>query len=206
MEKLQPKATGKCWVHDGSTDEENVSLSSQEDGKNIMTDYGPPARETWSRKLDFILSCTGFAVGLGNIWRFPYLCYKNGGGAFLVPYFICMVCGGIPLFFLEVGLGQFMSKGGIGAWSLVPIFKGIGIATTVMVSMVNIYYIIILAWDMYYCAMSFTSVLPWSHCNNTWNTERCVESFCTNASKNCNVTYNLPPGVTPVDPVVEFWE
>ena len=81
-------------------------------------------RDVWGNGWEFVLACIGFAVGLGNIWRFPYLCYKNGGGAFLIPYFIYLLCGAAPILFLEVGLGQFMSQGSISIWKLCPIFKG----------------------------------------------------------------------------------
>uniref|UniRef100_A0A665TI87 Transporter n=1 Tax=Echeneis naucrates TaxID=173247 RepID=A0A665TI87_ECHNA len=135
-----------------------------------------PQREKWASKLDFVLSVAGGFVGLGNVWRFPYLCYKNGGGAFLIPYFIFLFGGGLPVFFLEVALGQFTSEGGITCWEkLCPIFTGIGYASIVIVSLLNIYYIVILAWGLYYLFQCFQPELPWAKCNQPWNTPQCIE-------------------------------
>uniref|UniRef100_A0A672KJM1 Transporter n=1 Tax=Sinocyclocheilus grahami TaxID=75366 RepID=A0A672KJM1_SINGR len=142
----------------------------------MATEGKHPQREKWASKLDFLLSVAGGFVGLGNVWRFPYLCYKNGGGAFLIPYFIFLFGGGLPVFFLEVALGQFTSEGGITCWEkLCPIFTGIGYASIVIVSLLNIYYIVILAWGLYYLFQCFQPELPWASCNNKWNTENCVE-------------------------------
>ncbi|XP_046390235.1 sodium-dependent dopamine transporter [Ischnura elegans] len=136
----------------------------------------PPSeeRETWGKKVDFLLSVIGFAVDLANVWRFPYLCYKNGGGAFLVPYCIMLVVGGIPLFYMELALGQFNRKGAITCWGrLVPLFKGIGYSVVLIAFYVDFYYNVIIAWSLRYFFASFTYMLPWTSCDNSWNTLLC---------------------------------
>lgn len=64
-----------------------------------------PKRERWSSRWTFIIASVGSAIGLGNVWRFPYLMYKHGGGTFLIPYFIFLVCTGLPLLQTELALG-----------------------------------------------------------------------------------------------------
>jgi len=64
------------------------------------------------------------SVGIGNFYRFPFVAYENGGGAFLIPYLIVLFFIGKPIYFLELALGQFSSYGQVKCWALAPIFKG----------------------------------------------------------------------------------
>lgn len=142
-----------------------------------------PTRETWNKKVDFLLSVIGFAVDLANVWRFPYLCYKNGGGAFLIPFIIMLAVGGVPLFYMELALGQYHRKGAITCWGrIVPAFKGIGYAVVLIAFYVDFYYNVIIAWSLYYFIHSFSSILPWTTCNNEWNSNLCKISVAQGAN------------------------
>ncbi|KAI2662050.1 Sodium- and chloride-dependent taurine transporter [Labeo rohita] len=181
-----------------------------------------PQREKWASKLDFVLSVAGGFVGLGNVWRFPYLCYKNGGGAFLIPYFIFLFGGGLPVFFLEVALGQFTSEGGITCWGkLCPIFTDAGHSYTHTVHVRLIPHDLfalrrsllqsaltntpLRIWTCIRISMAtacFQHELPWARCRHSWNTGNCVEDTVRK-----NKTLWLSANATNLtSPVTEFWE
>lgn len=78
----------------------------------------------WGGRLEFLMACIATSVGLGNVWRFPFTAYQNGGGAFLIPYIIVLLLVGKPFYLLEALLGQFTSRSCVKTWSMVPAMKG----------------------------------------------------------------------------------
>ncbi|KAK7067022.1 hypothetical protein SK128_018615 [Halocaridina rubra] len=134
------------------------------------------ARGYWPNQIEFLLSCLGYCIGLGNVWRFPYLAYKNGGAAFLIPYGIMLLCAGIPMFFMELALGQYVSLGpSVIFQKMAPLFSGVGWAMVIISLLTCAYYNLILAWAFFYTFASFSKDLPWGHCNNDFNS---VETEC----------------------------
>ncbi|KAJ0012157.1 hypothetical protein NQD34_013132, partial [Periophthalmus magnuspinnatus] len=173
-----------------------------EPSNNFMISHRKPSskpvkRGQWSSKREFFLSVLGEIIGLGNVWRFPYLCFKNGGGVFLVPYLLFLLTCGIPIFFLEVSLGQMTGQGGITCWrKICPLFEGIGYGGLIIMLYTIVYYIVILAWALLYLFSSFHSELPWTSCNNTWNTVNCIGYRLNQTVSSVNAT----------SPVEEFWQ
>ncbi|XP_068181132.1 sodium- and chloride-dependent creatine transporter 1 isoform X2 [Antennarius striatus] len=152
---------------------------------------------------------------------------------FLIPYLLIAFVGGIPVFFLEIALGQFMKQGGVCAWNIAPLFKGLGLASMVIVFFCDTYYIMILVWGLYFLLNSFNNPLPWATCGNPWNTPNCTQDFrraCHNhsavQSSSADAPSDLVSTVSPLNlssahfflngscveaegmrsPVIEFWE
>lgn len=151
---------------------DNDSYTGISDDSDI--DNLKPRKQHWANKMQFVLACIGYSVGLGNVWRFPYLCYKSGGGVFLVPYFIILLFCGIPMLFMELAVGQYTGRGPIGALGqLCPLLKGTGLASVVVSFLMSTYYSVIIAYAIYYFFTSFRPDLPWTDCSHRWNTPDC---------------------------------
>ncbi|XP_067652183.1 sodium- and chloride-dependent glycine transporter 1-like [Haliotis asinina] len=166
-------------------------------------------RGQWASRLDYIMSMIGYCVGFGNLWRFPYICNRNGGGAFLIPFITFLIITGFPMFYLEAALGQFSGKGVVQVWNLCPLLKGVGIGCIIQVAICIPYYNILLAWPIYYLVRSCTTVLPWTTCGNWWNTDVCVEdiSLLRNMSTTSSDMMTTLPAVNGTDTnTVVLWK
>uniref|UniRef100_A0A8C5G8L4 Transporter n=1 Tax=Gouania willdenowi TaxID=441366 RepID=A0A8C5G8L4_GOUWI len=156
-------------------------IPSHSDLERMEKEEAAGDRPKWDNKAQYLLTCVGFCVGLGNVWRFPYLCQSHGGGAFMIPFLILLVLEGIPLLHLEFAIGQRLRKGSVGVWrSINPYLTGVGVASLCVSGLVGLYYNTIMAWIMWYLFNSFQNPLPWSQCplnaNGTGLVEECARS------------------------------
>ncbi|MBB3038329.1 NSS family neurotransmitter:Na+ symporter [Hoyosella altamirensis] len=116
-----------------------------------------PDREAWSCRSVFILAAIGSAVGLGNIWRFPYVAYENGAGAFIIPYLFALLTAGIPLLFLDYAIGhKFRASAPLAFRRLHKRAEFIGWWQVGICFVIAAYYAVIVAWAVRYTFFSIT--------------------------------------------------
>ncbi len=119
-----------------------------------------PGRDRWPSRWGFVFAAIGSAIGLGNVWRFPYLAYKYGGGAFLIPWLVSLIAIGIPWFIAEIGMGQLMQRGAPGTMARIgKKWEWTGWLSTLIAFVIACYYTVIMAWSIVYLVSSAT--LAW---------------------------------------------
>uniref|UniRef100_A0A8C0GFJ6 Sodium- and chloride-dependent glycine transporter 1 n=1 Tax=Chelonoidis abingdonii TaxID=106734 RepID=A0A8C0GFJ6_CHEAB len=164
-------------------------------------------RGNWTNQIEFVLTSVGYAVGLGNVWRFPYLCYRNGGGVLSCPYFSAGLCAS-PFFFMELSFGPFASQGCPASGGIAPMFKGVGYGMMVVSTYIGIYYNVVICLAFYYFFSSMTRVLPWTYCTNPWNTPDCtgvLDATNSSAAPLLNLTQLLNHTLKRSSPSEEYW-
>ncbi|XP_053707170.1 sodium-dependent neutral amino acid transporter B(0)AT2 isoform X1 [Synchiropus splendidus] len=150
----------QAWLGDAQSESQ---LAALDNGDEI--EAGDEDRPAWDSKIQYVLAQVGFSVGLGNVWRFPYLCHQNGGGAFMLLYVFLLLVVGVPLFFMELAAGQSIRQGSIGVWKHIsPKLSGIGYSSCLVCFYVALYYNVIIAWSLFYMGNSFQYPLPWNQC------------------------------------------
>ena len=119
-----------------------------------------PKREAFGSRNVFILSAIGSAVGLGNIWRFPYLAYEGGGGAFLIPYLCALLTAGIPLLFFDYAIGhRFRGSAPLAFRRMHRGAEPLGWWQVLICVVIAVYYAVIIAWAA--MCTSFSAQLTW---------------------------------------------
>ncbi|MGO2508225.1 MAG: sodium-dependent transporter [Vibrio hibernica] len=112
-------------------------------------------REQWGSRTGFVLAAVGSAIGLGNIWRFPYMAYENGGGAFFIPYLFAMLTAGIPFMILEFTMGhKFRGAAPKTLSKINSKFEWLGWFQVMIAAVIGVYYIAIIGWSISYVGLA----------------------------------------------------
>ncbi|GAB2509817.1 NSS family neurotransmitter:Na+ symporter [Paramicrobacterium agarici] len=158
---------------------------------------GLRTRETFSGRNAFIFAAIGSAVGLGNIWRFPYVAYDNGGGAFIVPYLIALVTAGIPLLFLDYAIGhKFRGSPPMAFRRLHKKAEMFGWWQVLICFVIAVYYAVIIAWAACY---------TWFSVTKAWGDDPAgfLMGEYLQVADEVNVQFNFVPGV--LIPLILVW-
>ncbi len=115
------------------------------------------AREQWNSQMGFLLAAVGSAIGLGNIWRFSYLAYEHGGGAFLIPYLVALLTTGIPMLIMEYGIGhERIGSAPLAFAKISPRWEWLGWWSVIFVMFgIVLYYSVVIAWCINFFLLSF---------------------------------------------------
>ncbi len=130
-------------------------------------------RPNWPSKSHYIMTTFGFVVGTGNFLAFPRDCLKYGGLVYIGMYMVALVVLGMPLALLELALGQYTSQGPVTCWKMAPLFNGIGVGMLVISLTQSVYYNSFIAWCLAQILACFYDPLPWTTCDNDYNTPYC---------------------------------
>ena len=115
-------------------------------------------REQWGSRFGFIMAAVGSAVGLGNIWRFPYMAADNGGGIFFLCYLFALLTAGIPIMILEFGIGhKFRGGAPLTFFRINPKWEWLGWWQVLVCFFISVYYVVVIAWAMSYVMFSFNT-------------------------------------------------
>ncbi|MBU0497048.1 MAG: sodium-dependent transporter [Candidatus Thermoplasmatota archaeon] len=117
-------------------------------------------KEHWNSRFAFVMAAIGSAVGLGNVWRFPFVCYESGGGAFLIPFFVALFTAGIPLMILELSLGHWARYAPPQAFQKIgKKWEWTGWLIALSPFIIAIYYVVVMSWC--FCYMIYSLDLRW---------------------------------------------
>ena len=144
-------------THTPNTQSGETSSASAWESPTIVTPDAPE-RETFSNRRAFMFAAIGSAVGLGNIWRFPYVAYENGGGAFILPYLVALLTAGIPLLFLDYAIGhRYRGSAPLAFRRISRYFETFGWWQVLINVIISIYYAVIIGWAASYTYFSLSA-------------------------------------------------
>ncbi len=209
--KMKTEFTSRQTKYDYSQETVDVKWGEQEND----------IRKNWPSRAHYIMTTFGLLVGVGNFQAFPEECKKYGGLVYIGMYMAVLVVLGMPLTLLELAIGQYTSQGPVTCWKMAPLFDGIGVAMMIISLTHSVYANINIGWIVGQFFVCFRTPLPWTTCNNDYNTPlchtgqymyslsetECIDMNMTAASNGiCYLNETLSGTASPVTNMYGFWD